>query len=147
MIKSEYNINACNAQRFLFSTVAEQGYDLEHFANQYLTSDFCAKDVDDWRGRFHQELFLKVILGACNKEIKVEPQKRCIQNPGGIGYMYRLLCEITGLPSKKIIQEIPFCKMELYCNDLDEKTYEGLADELLADDAALLTDFDERINE
>ena len=132
MKKFSYSENACIAQRFLFRSVMEQGFDILDFAKQFLTSSFCERDVDDWRGRFHQELFLKVVLGACNGEITpIETDQKQSSSFGEMGYVYRMLCEITKIPSKELVSKISPEEMNVYCMELDELTYEDLTAKIL----------------
>lgn len=124
--------NACYAQGSLFLNAEKQGIDLKSFAEQFLSSNFCERDVDDYYGRFHQELFLKVVLGATDEIVK-SPKTEAHPTAEQIGYMYRLLCEVTHIPSKELIVQIPFDTMEEYCTELDELTYKQLCENIIHD--------------
>ena len=138
---SESTKNACHAQGFLFSQVVNEGCNVPEFARQFLTSSFCERDVDDWDGRFHQELFLKVVLGAANGEIfltkDIEPLSQDLAR--NVGYMYRLVCEATGASSKELFAKVPFEEMVGYCKSLDYKRYEDIADEIIEGELSVAT--------
>lgn len=133
--------NACLAQGFLFKQAYKENYDMPEFINTYLSSDFVKRQVDDWRGRYHQELFLKVILGL------LPELKSCRKNDGdktskmmsyfnedvayNTGYIYRLLCELTGKNSDEIYKIIPLSDIMYYISMLEEYPYESVARTIL----------------
>lgn len=125
----EYGI--CETQGDLFRYVANEGVDMEWFATQYLSSDFCRRSMDTVYSRFFtaDELeHLDFIIP------EIGPLKK---NPYGyfdgnvafwIGFTYRQLQIQTGVFSKDLVNRIPFVKL---CN-----AYAGLhtVDEEMATD-------------
>lgn len=109
----EYDI--CATQQRIFGEYAKQGYDMEIFATEYLSSDFCNRHMDRFYSRFQLEdvsecsdFFLPEIGDRLtkyeNKFFKPEIAE-------WIGFTYRQLQLETKIKSAELIKKIPFLNM------------------------------------
>lgn len=104
------DICACKAQMGIYDFMVKNGYNLERFSNEFLRCDFCNKEMDDYYSHFHTsfpqecaEIFIPQIENNLFRE-KGE-YDLCA---GDIGYIYRMLHIFTGIPSKELVNIVPF---------------------------------------
>ncbi len=104
------DICVCKTQMKIYSFMAENGYNLECFSNEFLKCDFCNKEMDDHYSHFHTsfpqecaEIFIPQIENKLTKGKGI--YDLCA---GDIGYIYRMLHIFTGIPSKELVKIVPF---------------------------------------
>ena len=111
MLELKYNdICVCKTQMGIYSFMVKSGYNLERFSYEFLSCDFCNKEMDDYYSHFHTsfpqecaDFFMPQIETNLFKE-KGE-YDLCA---GVIGYIYRMLHIFTGIPSKELVSIVPF---------------------------------------
>ena len=104
--------NVCDAQGCLFREVEDSGYDLEDFVSQYMMSNFVKIHIDQQSGRFRHDGLLCTVVDASDGEIQPVPRRKSdyigVLDAYNIGYVYRGVCELTGLSSREVFEKFPF---------------------------------------
>lgn len=108
----EINHELCECQGDLFELAADKGYDIRCFSNIFLGSDFCMRAFDSAYSRY-QCADAEESLDLLEQETASGLEKASGgRGPGGIianwtGYIYRVLCQRSGMPSREILKRIP----------------------------------------
>lgn len=116
MIRDEYGI--CKTQARLYRYVAQKGFDMEWFSENYLRSSFCKRAFDTTYSRFQtaDELecldFILPELGT----IKMLDDAYMFHPDVAewIGFTYRQLYIETEIPSSELVKKINFATMCRY---------------------------------
>ena len=113
------DIKNCERQGQIFELAAENGHDMFIFSDLYMNSDFCNRCFDAVWSLYHlarpEETFIEML--------DPELEDQYIKNKNGkvfntdaaywIGYIYRRLCQKTGLHSKEIAEKVQKIVSEL----------------------------------
>lgn len=114
MTDSEYSI--CETQGYIFELAANLGYDMELFANEYLTSRFCEKSFDTGYSRYFAadaEESWEIFYPEIKDKLKKYGEGKHFRADAAawIGFTYRQLWFETAIPSGQLVRRIPFLDM------------------------------------
>lgn len=109
----------CMTQGEIYEYAAKLLYDREEFSQKYLTSNFCNREMDA-RYSVFQLADAEECMDFIQKEFvpQTSPVQYIQQKTFWIGYTYRRLQMITGIPSRELANLVPYPVMARY--------YEGL---------------------
>lgn len=102
----------CDNQGFVFELAQKIGYDINDFVDKFMTSDFCARELDalySWFQTSEPEDIMDYVL----KEIEPEYSSETYSNDKlhWIGYMYRYINLRFGINSSEIYKVLPMKDM------------------------------------
>lgn len=103
----------CETQQMIYEHMCNQGYDMKSFSDAYLRSDFCRRAMDTLYSRFQLE-FPTECEDFFWPEIKDQVEKMedglqfDVDVACWIGYTYRQLYFETQIPSRELVELIPF---------------------------------------
>ena len=111
MTAIQYDI--CDTQAMIYSYAAEQGYDMWNFSDLYMSSDFCAREMDA-----EYSTMQLADDTVCWERLEPEIGSHLKKCPDGlyfdldvawwIGFTYRQLAFLTGRPSSEIVKKASF---------------------------------------
>ena len=95
-----------DAQGDLFGYAEEIGYEMNDFILQYMSSDFCNREIDSVYSFFHFKP-PEVIFPYIKKEINCSTTtKEQFEDVVWVGKIYRYLVFTLGIPSKELVKLI-----------------------------------------
>ena len=135
MTRDLIDYDICKTQEDIFEYAIKQGYELQSFAEEYLTSDFCRREFDTPYSSFQvadaeesADFFMPEIGSRLVKSTKHGEYDAFA---GDIGFMYRLLYIKTSVPSAELIKIIPFETMANQSFTFDHYGFDVIADEFI----------------
>lgn len=94
----------CMTQASLYEYVYREGYDVLAFSDLYISSDFCNREMDSVYSVFQREDPLQILDFVIPQigELKKMEDSSIYVEAADLGYIYRYLHFLTGLPSVEI---------------------------------------------
>lgn len=98
----------CMTQADLYEYIQREGYDIFRFSDLYLASDFCNREMDSVYSVFQREDPLQILDFVIPQigELKKMEDTSDYVDAADLGYIYRYLHFLTGLPSSEIGKRI-----------------------------------------
>ncbi len=109
MMSIEYKI--CKTQGRIFRYAVQNNYDIATFAAKYLSSKFCEEAFDTVYSRYQLETpqeCADFFIPEIEKDLVAAVKCQAGDEAAYVGFMYRYLYYVTGVPSKELAQRVPY---------------------------------------
>ncbi len=133
---TDYCLRICYTQRKIYEYMAELGYDIKVFSDEYLSSDFCHRSMDGIYSRFQTE-FANECADFYMPEIgdklvmATEATEINVVIAGVVGYLYRYLQLMTCMKSAELAKIVPFDRMLDYAYDADHVGFDEIIERVM----------------
>ena len=133
---NEMQHRICRTQAMLFEWAADNKYSFPEFADIYLSSDFCARNMDTVYSTFQLREPLEhmdfIRMECPNIDNLISDRNYSGAIAYFAGYIYRALYYNTGLPSYNLIRKYPYNeKIPLWYPGLHTVDYDMATDMIL----------------
>lgn len=101
----------CKTQGRIFRYAVQNNYDITVFTKQYLSSKFCEEAFDVVYSRYQLETpqeCADFFLPEIEKDLVLAAKCQSGDEAEYVGFMYRYLYYVTGIPSKGLVTKVPY---------------------------------------
>ena len=134
MNKVEYLI--CQTQGKIFKYAVKKGYDMQNFAEKFLSSEFCEEAFDTIYSRYQLDSPMEsadFFMPELREKLKLSPVKQDKEEAAYIGFIYRYLYFVTKIKSKDLIQKVPFEEVQRHFINSNLRTEDFVVEDICND--------------